>query len=160
VHGVFDIKTEERDLTEPAAQRARELFESGYYCSESVLLAIAESQGIQSDLIPRIATGFGAGIARTGRTCGALSGAICGLGLVLGRNRPDEPPDKLYAAVQTLLSAFEAKYGSLDCRALIEIDLTTPEGRAEFRAQGKIASCLDYAEEAARLALALLEPEP
>jgi len=39
------------------ANRSRQLFESGYYCAESVLLAVAESQGIKSDLIPKIATG-------------------------------------------------------------------------------------------------------
>jgi C_GCAxxG_C_C family probable redox protein len=146
-------------LTEPAARRARELFESGYYCSEAVLLAVAENQGVQSDLIPRIATGFGAGIARTGRTCGALSGAICGLGLAFGRSRPDESPDRMYAAVQKLLTEFEKKHGASDCRALIEIDLTTPDGRAAFREQGKIAQCLDYAEEAVRLTLSLLGPD-
>jgi dihydrofolate reductase len=37
-----------------------------------VLLAIAESQGIQPDLIPRIATGFCSGISRTGGMCGAV----------------------------------------------------------------------------------------
>jgi C_GCAxxG_C_C family probable redox protein len=144
-------------VIEETAQRARELFESGYYCSESVLIAMAESQGIQSDLIPRMATGFGAGIARTGRLCGALSGAILGMGLALGRNSPDVPPDKLYAAIQNLLAEFEKQYGSTDCRALIDIDLTTPEGRAAFQAQGKITQCLGYAEEAARRALTLLE---
>jgi C_GCAxxG_C_C family probable redox protein len=146
-------------VIEQAAQRTRELFESGYYCSEAVLTAIAESQGIQSDLIPRIATGFGAGVARTGRMCGALSGAICGLGLAFGRNQPSESPDKLYAAIQKLLADFEKKYGTLNCRALINIDLTTPEGREDFRAQGKIVSCLGYAEEAARLALTLIDQD-
>lgn len=38
------------------SQRAGEVFESGYYCAESVLLAVAESRGIESELIPRIAT--------------------------------------------------------------------------------------------------------
>ena len=43
-------------MGEQAPQRSRELFQSGLYCAESVLQAIAESQGIQSDLIPRIAS--------------------------------------------------------------------------------------------------------
>ena len=47
-------------MSEQAPQRSLELFRSGFFCAESVLLAIAESQGIQSDLIPRIATGFAA----------------------------------------------------------------------------------------------------
>ena len=50
-------------MSNETSQRSRELFDSGFYCAESVLLAIAESQGIESDLIPRIATGFCSGIA-------------------------------------------------------------------------------------------------
>jgi hypothetical protein len=45
-------------MSQQAPQRSRELFRSGFFCAESVRLAIAESQGIQSDLIPRIATGL------------------------------------------------------------------------------------------------------
>jgi C_GCAxxG_C_C family probable redox protein len=63
-------------MSEQASQRSIELFTSGYFCAESVLMAIAESQGIQSDLIPKIATGFCSGIARTGSICGAVCGAI------------------------------------------------------------------------------------
>lgn len=144
-------------MIEPAAQRVRELFESGYYCSEAVLLTLAEGQDLHSDLIPRIATGFAAGVARTGRMCGALSGAIAGLGLALGRDHPDESPDRVYTAVQALLTGFEQKYGSIDCRTLIDLDLLTLEGRDAFKTQGKIAVCSDYAETVVRLAMALIE---
>ena len=59
-------------MIEQASKRSLELFKSGYFCAESVLLAIAENQGIQSDLIPRIASGFCGGISHTGnymRSC-------------------------------------------------------------------------------------------
>jgi hypothetical protein len=59
-------------MGEQVPQRSPELFRSGFFCAESVLLAIAESQGIQSDLIPRIATGFYSGISRTDGMCGAV----------------------------------------------------------------------------------------
>ena len=57
-------------------QCAEESFASGLYCAESVVLSIARSQGIESDLLPKLATGFCSGMARTCGTCGALSGAI------------------------------------------------------------------------------------
>ena len=44
-------------MTDAVSQRIKELFDSGYYCAESVLLTVAEAYGIQSDLIPKIATG-------------------------------------------------------------------------------------------------------
>ena len=42
----------DRKMSERAPQRSVELFKSGFFCAESVLLAIAESQGIRSDFIP------------------------------------------------------------------------------------------------------------
>lgn len=140
-----------------AIQRARELFQSEYNCAESVLLAIAENQRIGSEWIPRLATGFGGGIARTGQLCGALSGAIIGLGLELGRDKPDVKPDEFYAKVQKLLADFESAHGAIHCRALTQLDLTTAEGRADFQARGTATQCLNYVEDAARCALILLE---
>ncbi len=83
-------------MNEQAPQRSLELFRSGFFCAESVLLAIAESQGIQSDLIPRIATGFCSGVSRTSGMCGAVSGAIMGINLVAGRNSPAESLEASY----------------------------------------------------------------
>jgi hypothetical protein len=57
-------------MSEQASQRSIELFRPGYFCAESVLMAIAESRGIQSDLITKIEAGFCSGIARTGGMCG------------------------------------------------------------------------------------------
>ncbi|MHB9029628.1 MAG: C-GCAxxG-C-C family (seleno)protein [Candidatus Latescibacterota bacterium] len=51
-------------------QRSGELFDSGYLCAESVLVAIAESSGISTDAKPGIAAGFCSGMARTNRMCG------------------------------------------------------------------------------------------
>jgi C_GCAxxG_C_C family probable redox protein len=103
-------------MSEQAPQRSLELFKSGFFCAESVLQAIAESQGIQSDLIPRIATGFCSGISRTSGMCGAVSGAIMGIGLVTGRNSPTESLEVNYALTKKLISRFEEQYGSVNCR--------------------------------------------
>ncbi len=116
-------------MSEQAPQRSLELFRSGFFCAESVLLAIAESQGIQSDLIPRIATGFCSGISRTGGMCGAVSGAIMGINLVAGRNSPVKSIELSYALTQKLISRFEGQYGSVNCRQLISCDLATEAGQ-------------------------------
>jgi C_GCAxxG_C_C family probable redox protein len=140
-----------------AIQHARELFQSEYNCAESVLMAIAQSQGIGTEWIPRLATGFGGGIARTGQVCGALSGAIIGMGLVLGRDNPEVKADDFYAAVQKLLADFEASHGTTQCRALTHLDFMTPEGRANYRTSDAAARCLEYVGEAASQALTLLD---
>jgi C_GCAxxG_C_C family probable redox protein len=144
-------------MNEQAPQRSRELFQSGFFCAESVLLAIAESQGIQSDLIPRIATGFCSGVSRTGGMCGAVSGGIMGIGLVAGRNSPAESLEPAYTLAQKLISAFEKKYGSVNCRQLIGCDLAIESGQRYFMENHLMKSCLQYAEEATSMALALLD---
>jgi C_GCAxxG_C_C family probable redox protein len=147
-------------MSERASQRSLELFKSGYFCAESVLLAIAESQGVQSDLIPRIATGFCSGISRTGGICGAVSGAIMGINLVAGRNSPAESIEFSYTLTQKLISRFEKQYGSINCRQLIGCDLATESGQRYFIENNLMESCLQYAEEATRLAISLIAELP
>jgi C_GCAxxG_C_C family probable redox protein len=143
-------------MSEQAPQRSLELFRSGFFCAESVLLAIAESQGIQSDLIPRIATGFCSGISRTGGICGTVSGAIMGINLVAGRNSPAESIEVSYTLTQELISRFEQKYGSLNCRQLIGCDLTTEAGQRYFMENHLMERCLQYAEDATSMAISLI----
>ena len=147
-------------MSEQAPQRSRELFQSGFFCAESVLQAVAESQGIQSDLIPRIATGFCSGISRTGGMCGAVSGGIMGIGLVAGRDSPAESVEPAYTLVQKLIHAFEEQYGSVNCRQLIGCDLATESGQRYFMENNLMESCLQYAEGATRLAISLIAESP
>src|SRR5512140_1205496 len=144
-------------MSEQGARRSVELFQSGFFCAESVLLAIAESQGIHSDLIPKIATGFCSGISRTGGLCGAVSGAIMGLNLVAGRNSPAESLEPCYALTQKLISRFESQHGSVNCRQLIGCDLATEAGQRYFMENQLMESCLQYAADATSLALALID---
>jgi C_GCAxxG_C_C family probable redox protein len=143
-------------MNEQAPQRSIELFKSGFFCAESVLLAIAESLGIQSDLIPKIASGFCSGVSRTGGMCGAVSGAIMGINLVAGRNSPVESNELSYALTQVLISRFEQQYGSTNCRQLMGCDLATEAGQRFFVENNLMNSCLKYAEDATRMAVSLI----
>jgi C_GCAxxG_C_C family probable redox protein len=143
-------------MNEKASLRSVELFKSGFFCAESVLQALAESQGIQSDLIPRIATGFCSGISRTGGICGAVSGAIMGINLVAGRNSPTDSIEVSYTLTQELISRFEMQYGSINCRQLIGCDLATDEGQRYFMENQLMDQCLKYAEGATSIAVSLV----
>lgn len=114
--------------------RALSYFRSGYNCAESVLLAIAkDALEIQSDLIPKIATGFGGGISRQGYVCGAVSGAVMGFGLKYGRNSPEELRAKTYNQVVEFYKQFQKRFGSIICKELCGCDLSTIEGVRKFR---------------------------
>ncbi len=143
-------------MNEQAPQRSIELFKSGFFCAESVLLAIAESQGIQSNLIPKIASGFCSGVSRTGGMCGAVSGAIMGINLVAGRSSPDESNELSYFLTQELINRFEKQNGSVNCRQLMGCDLATGAGQQYFVENNLMNSCLKYAEDATRMAVSLI----
>ena len=144
-------------MIERTAQRSVELFESGLYCAESVLLAIVESRGIQSEWIPKIATGFCGGVSDTCGQCGAVSGAIMGLGLFVGRNTPQETVDRAYTLTRELVTRFRNRFGSTNCFELTGCDLGTAAGQEQFRTKNQFTECKRYAAEATRLALTLLE---
>lgn len=141
-----------------AAQHSLALFNSGFYCAESVLLAMAERQGIRSDLLPRIASGFCSGMSRTCGQCGAVSGAIMGIGLATGRHAPTDKVDEAYILTQELLARFMEQFGSTNCKELLGgVDLGTPEGQQAFREHRLIDRCKEYAARAAEIGAALVE---
>ena len=67
------------------AKEADKQFEKGYSCAPSVLPAYSEQFGLEKELALKIACGFGGGIGRTGRTCGAVTGAVIVIGLKHGQ---------------------------------------------------------------------------
>ncbi len=144
-------------MKDQAAKRSRELFNSGFWCAESVLLAVSEEKGIKSELIPKIATGFCSGMARTGGQCGALSGAIMSISLMTGRSSADASIDANYAKVRKIRRVFEEKFGATGCAELLGLELDTEEGQRIFHENNLIEKCLGYTEEATRMAIALLE---
>lgn len=141
-------------LADPSAvgARARAFFADAapLLCAESVLLAVSEALGVASPLIPRLATGFCSGLARTSGPCGALSGGVMALGLALGRGSGRESLDPAYAAVQEYLEYFRATFPAEDCLGLTGCDLGTPEGQRCFRdTEAKQRVCLPVVEAAA-----------
>ncbi len=140
-----------------AVARARELFTSGMFCAESVLQAVAESQGCASPLIPRIATGLCAGCSRTGNLCGALTGGMLAISLVHGRDCPDDSRDACYSRVQALANAFQETFGAVNCAELLGYRLDDEEQLRKVRELGLIQSrCLGFTEQTVRLVLDLL----
>ena len=68
-------------------------------------------------------------MARLGKTCGAVTGALMAIGLKHGATTP-EGKDEVYRVTQEFIRRFEEKNGSLICHDLIGFDILTPEDRA------------------------------
>jgi C_GCAxxG_C_C family probable redox protein len=137
--------------------RSKELFDSVFYCAESVLLAVAENKGIESDLIPKIATGFCSGVSRTCGMCGAVSGGILAISLLTGRSSPREPTRKSFSKVKKFRKAFEKRFGTTNCRELIDCDLGTEEGQKAFIENNLVEQCKQYTEEATKMVIEVLK---
>lgn len=120
---------------------------------------MAEGKNIQSELIPKIATGFCSGISRTCGICGAVSGAIMAINLFYGRSLPKESVETGYTMVRELINMFESKFGSTNCKQLTGCDLGTKEGQNTFKSNNLIERCKDYAKEATRMAMTIIEEE-
>ena len=131
-------------------------FDEGYYCAESVLLAVCNHYGIQSRWIPKIATGFCSGMARTGGMCGAFTGAVMAVNLFTGRDTPEASLEKSYRTVNRLTDLFKARFGTTTCPELIGCRLDTKAGQQRFKAGNLIMKCRQATVEAAAMAMQVI----
>jgi C_GCAxxG_C_C family probable redox protein len=138
-------------------KRAKELFDSGFYCAESVLQAAAEHAAIHSPLIPKISTGFCGGISRSKGMCGAVTGGVMALGMIFGRTSADMPPDDTYLKVRELLTTFETQFGSSNCLDLTGCDFNEAMERQRWKESGMASKCKDFTGAAARMVTEIID---
>jgi len=137
--------------------RLLELFGDGkFLCAESVVQVIAEAGGRESRDVVRAATGFCSGVSRSCGQCGAVSGAVMGIGLYAGRGEAGEDHEACYALVQELLARFDGRYGSINCYELIQCDFADPKDQARYRRDNLRRDCYRMAVFAAETALSIL----
>ncbi len=116
--------------------------------------------GIDSNLIPKVASGLAARVARTSHICGALTGAILGLGLWFGRNESVEGDRKPYWYSRRFICGWLEPYPETNCSLLLGVDLDDPEGYARFTAENmRNKKCKEYIRDAVGLAYDLLVRE-
>ena len=134
--------------------QAEKFFEQGYLCSQSILMAYAPLFKLEQETAARLAAPFGGGVARRGETCGAVNGACMVLGLKFGHIVAEdvESKERAYQAVQEFISRFEVRHGSIVCRRLLEIDISSPNGLQQAHDEALFTTrCPGYVEHAANL---------
>ncbi len=70
-----------------------------YNCCESVLLALKDYLDIDSEMIPKIGTGIGAGVSLNGLLCGSVSSVAIAIGIKYGRSNAEENPKTVWDKV-------------------------------------------------------------
>jgi C_GCAxxG_C_C family probable redox protein len=104
-----------------------------------------EELGTETDLIPRIATGFAGGFGGRGLVCGAVSGGVMAIGIKQGRSSETESSSPANGLSLKLCQRFEERFGTTLCHDLTECDLTSEEGKKKFKDQRiKEEKCINY----------------
>jgi C_GCAxxG_C_C family probable redox protein len=97
----------------------RVALENDHYsgCSQAVLGALQSELGIGNADSFRAATSLSGGVARRGETCGALLGALLGLGLVCGRDDMKDTPaygravDEAQSVIEDFKATVQRRFG-------------------------------------------------
>lgn len=107
-------------MTRP--EKAKQLFTSGYNCSQAVVGAFIDDFAIDFDTAMKLSSSFGGGMGRMREVCGAVSGAFMIAGLKCGYCDPCDKAAKSahYALIQKIAADFKQQNGSIICRELLE----------------------------------------
>ena len=93
-----------------------------FNCAQSVLLAFGDKTGLAEETARAIAGGMGGGVGGCKEEiCGALSGAVLTLGMLLPHVEEDDQPakDRIYAAVSEFRRRFMERFGWGRCDELL-----------------------------------------
>jgi len=106
---------------EEIVTKAVELFDEGYACAQSVLLAFAPIFKLDERTAKLISSTFGGGMGRLRETCGAVTGGFMVLGLAFGNEDPKDMDTKLnsYKKVRELNKLVTDVHGTSNCRQLL-----------------------------------------
>lgn len=104
------------------------LYRQGFNCSQIIIMLGLENLGQCNPGLVRAMTGLGGGLGFSGKTCGALTGGVCLLGLYAGRGTPEETEhDRFLLMIEELVQWFEAEigetYGGINCADIIGDEL-------------------------------------
>ncbi|MFW9947105.1 MAG: C-GCAxxG-C-C family protein [Candidatus Odinarchaeota archaeon] len=112
-------------------EKAVSFFNQGHNCAQAVLKAYGTQYGLDGDLAFKIASTLGGGIARSGNTCGAVTGALMALGLRYRNLNVEDKENKelTYETGMNFIEQFRSIYGTIKCKELLGYDISTLEGR-------------------------------
>ena len=109
--------------------KAREYFNNGYSCSESIIMELAD-KGVVSRELLSLATPFSGGIG-SGCLCGAVAGAQLVIGYLFGRENNQGNDNIARALAKEFMDEFKKKHRVTCCRILTSgLDMASPERKA------------------------------
>ena len=128
-----------------------------YNCCESVLLALKDYLDMDSELIPKIGTGIGAGVSLNGLLCGSVSSVAIAIGIKYGRSNAEENPKPVWDKVDRYVAEFKDKFRYVNCRQLTGLNLKTEEGLKKYFAEVHDYACVARLKFAVEKAIEILQ---
>ena len=92
--------------------------EKNYNCSQAVVCAYCQEQGIDEDTIYNLARGFGGGMGGMQDTCGAVTGMF----MAMGMTNTTSSKAEMYEEIREMAEQFKKECGSLYCRDLKKME--------------------------------------
>jgi len=136
-----------------AAEAVRILLPGKKTCGEAMLAAGAKALGVRSELIPDIALGLSGGVGRQGSVCAIVTGASLVISLAAAKKHADyvKKRQAVWDATAKFYKDFEKKFGTVTCRGISGLDLTTKEGMKALAGGVKKNKCGKVIDAAARM---------
>jgi len=110
---------------EKHVKKSLELFDN-YNCCQSIIGVYGPLLGVDQNQVLLMTTGFGAGMAYQGKTCGAVVGAYLCMGLIAGKISSDNLARKKITVqfIQEFNQKFIKQHLFLECKELLGIDVS------------------------------------
>ncbi len=136
------------------------MFKEGFVCSQALLAVYGEQFGMKRETALKVSAAFGGGVCRMGETCGAVTGALMVIGLKYGnvKAKDKKTREKTYELAREFVRGFEDRNGTINCKRLLDCDISTPEGLSTAREKKFFQTvCPKYVRDAAEIVEQILK---
>ena len=128
--------SQSEEIIKLVREQAENIYENhNLCCSESLLIVLNRGfdGGLSTEQAKQLRAGFCGGMGEAGCTCGALSGAIMGLGLLAGPHAKSGLSKKKFRDMSKKMhDRFHEKFSSTCCWTLVEPFDKDKKGRSQF----------------------------
>ena len=133
------------------SEKAREIFNEGYNCSQAVVAAFSDITGLDFETSLKVSSSFGAGMGKMRSVCGAVTGMYIVAGLLWATTQSDAASkEKHYTLIQQITQRFKDMHNTVVCAELLKnlkTD-TTPKPAERTQEYYKVRPCLKFVEDA------------
>lgn len=125
--GIF--KGVRQTMSQKVIDAALSRFGDDHNCAQSVLFTFLEHKGLAFKEAVHFAAGLGGGIGLQGRTCGAATGGVLAIGLLMGQTISNlgDSKNETYRVAMRFLKRFRKEFSSQMCNDLVGLDMADPQ---------------------------------